>query len=228
MSMWRRMPVGVPIRKSPFDGLIEHAAKVRECVNALDEALSAFEKGDMEEFERMRKKVEDLESEADRIKANIRNHLPKGVWMPVDKQFFLMTLTQQDSILDYAEDAVVWIDMRGKPLPPELSEDFSRLQKIVVKTVEEYEKVVNNIPHVLETSFAESERKETKEYIYNVHKLEHEADVVERVLTKKIFSMEERLEPVAVWHLVKLVNILGDIADHAENAADRVRAMIAK
>jgi predicted phosphate transport protein (TIGR00153 family) len=226
--MWRRTSVGVPIRKSPFEGLIEHAAKVRECVHVLDEALSAFEKGDMERFETLKQKVEDLESEADRIKANVRNHLPKSVWMPVDKQFFLMTLTQQDSILDYAEDAVVWIDMRGKPLPPELAEGFSKLQKIVVKTVDEYEKVINNIPHVLETSFSDKERKETKEYIYRVHSMEHESDLVERELTKKIFSMEDKLDPITIWHLIKLVSILGDIADHAENAADRVRAMIAK
>ena len=226
--MWRKAAIGMTLRKSPFDGLIEHAAKVRECVRALDEALSAFGAGDMEKFEKMKRRVEELESEADRIKANIRNHLPKSVWMPVDKQFFLMTLTQQDSILDYAEDAVVWIDMRGKPLPPELSEDFSRLQKIVVRTVEEYEKVVNNIPHVLETSFSEKERKETKDHIYEVHRLEHESDELERVLTKKIFSMEGKLDPLSIWHLVKLVNILGDVADHAENAADRVRAMIAR
>ena len=226
--MWRKAAVGMTLRKSPFDGLIEHAAKVRECVHALDEALSAFGAGNMERFEEIKRKVEELESEADRIKSNIRNHLPKSVWMPVDKQFFLMTLTQQDSILDYAEDAVVWIDMRGKPLPPELSEDFSGLQKVVVKTVEEYEKAVNNIPHVLETSFSEKERKETKDYIYQVHRLEHESDEMERALTKKIFSMEDKLDPLSIWHLVKLVNILGDVADHAENAADRVRAMIAK
>lgn len=226
--MRHRTPVGNTLRRSPFDGLINHAAKVRECVKALEDALYYFERGDMERFREMKKKVEELESEADRIKANIRNHLPKGVWMPVDKQFFLMTLTQQDSILDYAEDVVVWIDIRGKPLPPELLEDFSKLQKKVVETVEEYEKAVNNIPHILETSFSEKERKETKEYIYGVHKLEHESDKIERELAKKIFSMEDRMDPLTIWHLIKLVNILGDVANHAENAADRVRAMISK
>ncbi len=223
-----RAPVGKTLRRSPFDGLIEHASKVKECVKALDEALTAFEKGDMERFREKKKRVEELENEADRIKSNIRNHLPKGIWMPVDKSFFLMTLTEEDSILDYAEDAVIWIDMRGKPLPPELAEDFSRLQRIVVKTVEEFEKAVNNIPHVLESSFSEKERGETKQYIYNVHRLEHESDIAEREITKKIFSLEDHLDPVTIWHLTKLVSILGDIANHAENASDRIRAMIAK
>ncbi len=223
-----RAPIGKTLRTSPFEGLIEHAGKVRECVKALDEALTAFGKGDMEKFRVLKKRVEELESEADRIKSNIRNHLPKSVWMPVDKQFFLMTLTQQDSILDYAEDAVIWIDMREKPLPPELFEDFSKLQKVVVRTVEEFEKAVNNMPHVLETSFSEKERDETKGYIYSVHRFEHESDILERNLTKRIFSLEDKMDPVTIWHLIKLVNILGDIADHAENAADRIRAMIAK
>ena len=223
-----RPAIGSVMRKSPFDGLIEHAAKVSECVDALDRAMDAFGKGDMNEFVKLKKKVEGLENDADRIKANVRNHLPKSVWMPVDRGFFLMTLSEQDSILDYAEDAVIWIDLRGKPLPAELREDFRRLQKNVNATVHEYEKAVNNLKHVLETSFSEKERTETKNYIHNVHKLEHDSDIIERNLTKKIFSMEGELGPVDIWHLTRLVSILGDVANHAENAADRIRAMIAK
>ena len=220
--------IGSVMRKSPFDGLIEHASKVRECVDALDRAMEAFGRGDMEEFSKLKKRVEQIEDEADKIKANVRNHLPKSIWMPVDRGFFLMTLSEQDSILDYAEDAVVWIDLRGKPLPPELRDDFMRLQKSVNLTVQEFEKAVNNLRHLLETSFAEKEREETKQYIHNVHKLEHDSDVIERQITKKIFSLEGQLDPVSIWHLTRLVSIIGDIANHAENAADRIRAMMAK
>ncbi len=223
-----RAPIGKVMRKSPFDGLMEHAGKVRECITALDGALSAFESGNMDEFRKMKVKVEELEDEADRIKSNIRNHLPKSVWMPVDKGFFLMALSEQDSILDYAEDAVIWIDLRGKPLPDVLKEDFIRLQRTVVQTVKEFEKAVNNMKHVVESSFSEKEREETKEYIYNVHKYEHESDIIERETTKKIFSLEGNIDAVGIWHLVKLVEILGNIANHAENASDRIRAMIAK
>jgi len=220
--------IGGVMRKSPFEGLIEHASKVRECVDALDMAMDAFGRGDMKEFARLKKRVEQIEDEADKIKSNVRNHLPKSIWMPVDRGFFLMTLSEQDSILDYAEDAVIWIDLRGKPLPPELRDDFRTLQKSVDLTVREFGKAVNNIKHLLETSFAEKERDETKQYIHNVHKLEHDSDVIERQITKKIFSMEGELDPVSIWHLTRLVSIIGDIANHAENAADRIRAMIAK
>ncbi len=220
--------IGSVMRRSPFDGLIEHAAKVSECVDSLDKAMKAFGEGDMERFRMLKNRVETAEDEADKIKSNVRNHLPKSIWMPVDRGFFLMTLSEQDSILDYAEDAVIWIDLRGKPLPSELKEDFRKLQSAVNAAVHEYEKAVNNLKHVLETSFSEKEREETKKYIYGVHKLEHDSDIIEREITKKIFSFEGHLDPVSIWHLTRLVSILGEIANHAENAADRIRAMIAK
>jgi hypothetical protein len=35
-------------------------------------------------------------------------------------------------------------------------------------------------------------------------------------------------DPVAVFHLIRLTEIIGSIADHAENAGDMMRAMVAK
>jgi uncharacterized protein Yka (UPF0111/DUF47 family) len=56
--------------------------------------------------------------------------------------------------------------------------------------------------------------------------MEHEADKREYALIKKIFKYEK--DPIAVQHLVKLTEIIGNIADHAENTADMMRAMLAK
>jgi uncharacterized protein Yka (UPF0111/DUF47 family) len=49
---------------------------------------------------------------------------------------------------------------------------------------------------------------------------------VEDRLKRRIF--EVNLDPVSVFHLIRLVEIIGSIADHAENAGDMMRAMIAK
>ena len=42
----------------------------------------------------------------------------------------------------------------------------------------------------------------------------------------KIFSTMK--DPIQIYHLVRLVETIGSIADHAQNAADMMRAMIAK
>jgi len=81
---------------------------------------------------------------------------------------------------------------------------------------------------VIESSFVEKERENAKKIIEKLHIIEHESDLLERRLTKKIFQMEEQLSAAALFHLSKLVFLLGDISNHAENAGDRVRALIAK
>ncbi len=35
-------------------------------------------------------------------------------------------------------------------------------------------------------------------------------------------------DPVAIFHLVRLAEIIGSVANHAENAGDMMRAMIAR
>jgi hypothetical protein len=55
---------------------------------------------------------------------------------------------------------------------------------------------------------------------------EHEADILEDAAKEKIFNTID--DAVAVYHLTRLAEIIGSIADHAENAGDMMRAMVAK
>lgn len=47
-------------------------------------------------------------------------------------------------------------------------------------------------------------------------------------LTKEIYKMESELKPMDMYHLLKITDWTDDIADHAENVADWLRAMVAK
>ena len=55
---------------------------------------------------------------------------------------------------------------------------------------------------------------------------EREADRVEHTLKSKVFNMDT--DPVTIFHIVRLSEIIGSIADHAENAGDMMRAMVAR
>jgi len=74
--------------------------------------------------------------------------------------------------------------------------------------------------------FSEKQRRTVKEIIANLRQMEHEADKREYSLIKKIFKYEK--DPITLQHLVRLTEIIGNIADHAENTADMMRAMLAK
>ena len=215
-------------RKSPFNQLLEHMGKVRECIDLLEGGVIKYYKGDYKDFSELSKKVSKIEHEADLIKGNLRNHLPNSLFMPVDKGKFLWALREQDAILDHAENLAHMLDMRHTKIPKELQPIFIDHAKLVVKTVKAMEDAVSNIRDLVESSFVKREREQTKQYIYKVHEMEYKADKKKYDLTKGIYSVEKKLDPMDVYHLLKIADWVDDIADHAENVADWLRAMIAK
>ena len=215
-------------RKSPFEQLIEHMCKVRECIDILGNGLIRYYKDDYKGFSEITKKVSDLEHEADLIKSNLRNHLPSHLFMPVDKGKFLWALREQDAILDHADNLANMLDMRHTHIPKEIQKICIEHVKLVMKTVAAMEDAVVNIRDLVETSFVKREREQTKEFIYKVHSLEYEADKKKYEMTKEIYRLEKKLKPMDVYHLLKIADWVDDIADHAENVSDWLRAMIAK
>ena len=224
-----RVPVADTFRrKLPFNQLLEHMGKVRECVDILGDGLVGYYKGDYKDFPALAKKVSEIEHEADLIKSNLRNHLPNSLFMPVDKGKFMWALREQDAILDHAENLVKMLDMRHTKIPKELQEVFIEHCKLVMKTVDAMEDAVCNIRDLIETSFVKREREQTKQFIYKVHEFEWKADGKKYEATKGIYKFEKKLDPMDVYHLLKIADWVDDIADHAENVADWLRAMIAK
>ena len=179
-------------------------------------------------FSELAEKVAIYEHEADLIKGNIRNHLPTTLFMPVDKGKFLWALREQDKIIDHAERLVLMLDMRHTKIPKSLQKDFIEHIELVKKTVLAIEKAVENIKDLIETSFVKKEREQTKEFIHKVHQDENEADKKKYEITRGIYKLEKKLDPMDTYHLLKIVDWVDDIADHAENVGDWLRSMIAK
>jgi uncharacterized protein Yka (UPF0111/DUF47 family) len=90
------------------------------------------------------------------------------------------------------------------------------------------EDAVCNLRDLVESSFVKKEREQTKEFIYKVHEWEHKADIKKYEMTSGIYKLEKKLTPMDMYHLLKIADWVDDIADHAENVADWLRAMIAK
>jgi hypothetical protein len=211
---------------SPFEGLQEHAEKVKECAWVFQQAIECIIEDRCEDFEHFRKDIDKLESEADAVKRRIRGHLPKGTLLPVDKFEVFRYLGEQDKVLDAVEEGLDWLSFRSAAgIPEVLEKDFMLLVAAVVDPIEELIKMVEEARKYF-SNFSESQRNRVKKIIHTLRQYEHEADRLEDAAKEKIFYAIE--DPVAVFHLVRLAEIIGSIADHAENAGDMMRAMIAK
>jgi uncharacterized protein Yka (UPF0111/DUF47 family) len=75
-------------------------------------------------------------------------------------------------------------------------------------------------------NYSEEQRVLIKNIIRTLRRQEHEADEVEDIIKQKVLNMD--IDAVTVFHIVRLAEIIGSIADHAENAGDMMRAMVAR
>jgi hypothetical protein len=211
---------------SPFEGLLEHAEKIKECVWAFQQAIECHITDQCESFEEFRIEVDNLESQADAVKRRIRGHLPKGTLMPVDKFELFRYLHEQDKVLDAVEEALDWISFRSEPgIPDALHKDFFLLVDAVLDPVEEMCRMVSEARKYF-ANFAEKQRELIKDIIHTLRQQEHEADKVEDGIKAKVLNMQ--IDPVTVFHMIRLAETIGSIADHAENAGDMMRAMLAR
>ncbi|KPK33377.1 MAG: hypothetical protein AMK70_09475, partial [Nitrospira bacterium SG8_35_1] len=98
--------------KSPFGPLVEHTKKVHECVEMIRPLMEALVNENYDEIRRLQDQVSRLEYEADTIKHNVREHLPRRYFMPVERVDLERIISSQDNIADKAEDFAVILTLR--------------------------------------------------------------------------------------------------------------------
>jgi len=211
--------------KSPFENLKRHADKVSECARVFYKAMKCHLDRQCEMFDDLTDQVAVLESEADAIKRNIRGHLPKGILMPVDKFQFFMYLREQDKVVDAVEESLYWLSYRPEGLEDDTGEDLLFLVGKVLPPIEALSPLVDKAADFFKSQ-TEIQRQEIKSVIRDIRQAEHEADFLERELIQKVFTKVK--DPLTVFLLIRLVETVGSIADHAQNASDMMRAMIAE
>src|SRR3989344_2456887 len=90
--------------KSPFAPLQTHMEKVSSCMSELPYLFKAILVQDQEAISDIAAKISKLEHEADLTKNDIRNHLPKSLFLLVDREALLEILSLQDALADQAEE----------------------------------------------------------------------------------------------------------------------------
>ncbi len=221
-----RIPFFSKVAGLPFEGVQEHAEKVKECAWAFQQAMGCYASAKCDKFEEYRNEVNQLESEADGIKRRIRAHLPQRVRLPVAKYQIFMYIKEQDKVLDCVEGCLNWISFRPDAGIPEIfQKDFFDFVDAVITPLEELSVMVAEATKYFE-DYSERQRIIVKDIIGNLRRYEHDADKLEDKLKLNIFTKES--DPTTIFHMVKLADLMGSIADHAENAGDVMRTMVAK
>jgi predicted phosphate transport protein (TIGR00153 family) len=197
--------------------------EVTECVNLLNDLFDALLKKDFDKLEQIAEKISKQEHKADLTKNDIRNHLPKSLFMPIDRGSLLEILSLQDTIADKAEDVAVITTLKRIEMPKSLVPDFKEFLAKNIETFHGARKIIKEMHELLESSFVGVEAEKVRQMVHHVSTLEHETDLVQRKVLKSLLMAENEMSYTTFYLLQKILEALGSISNLSENLALRVR-----
>jgi len=214
--------------KSPFGPLVEHTKKVHECVEMIRPLMEALVNEDYDEIRRLQDRVSKLEYEADTIKHNVRDNLPRRYFMPVDRVDLEKFISSQDNIADKAEDFAVILTLRRTKLHPDVMDKFFEFVDQIFQVTGTLLTAAVELNNLAEASFSGAEAKVVLNLLKGLNEEEWKADRMARSLSKDVYILEKQLDPITIIFYEKMILTLGAIANSAENAGDMLRTMILK
>ena len=109
-----------------------------------------------------------------------------------------------------------------------IREDVLEFVQQVVATSEVWYQVATELPILQEASFTGPEVEKTLEQVTKVGEMEWKADQLQWAVSRRLFEVEEELGPVSVSIWMHILEVVGKVANHAENTADLLRLMLAR
>ncbi|MEM6958095.1 MAG: TIGR00153 family protein [Myxococcota bacterium] len=223
-----RIPLANLLVRSPLPRIGELMAKVEACAAYVPLLAEALLEGDQATVDRLAKETSIVEGEADALKNALRGDLPVRLLLPVDRRDLLRLLSEVDAIADCAEDVGVLLTLRPLDVPVTMRDVFPEYVRRVMDTVDASVQLVGTLNALVKAGFRGKAAAETLEFIDLVSAREHDADKLQDQCAKALFRAEEEMAPVAVFMWTKVLNKIGDMANHAENIGDQFRLFAAR
>jgi predicted phosphate transport protein (TIGR00153 family) len=212
--------------KSPLGPMEKHMSKVKECVDKVPEMFAALYENNHERVKEIAKEIWTLEHEADQIKTEIRDNIPRNIMLPMDKKDFLSLLSAQDNIADIAEDIGYILTIRKTTVPDELKPELNIFLESVLKVVDLAMEIVAELGNLEASSFGGHEAKEVLKMVDVLGLAEWESDKRQYKLSQKLFELEDKESPVSIFMWTHIIITLAKIANGSEKLGKMIRGTL--
>ncbi len=221
-------PLASLFGRNPFNALQEHMRAVRECVDEVPGLFDALVAKDWDRIEQIKDRIFEAEEEADQVKNQLRKHLPRGLFLPVNRRDLLEVLDMQDSIADVAQDIAGLLYERCMEIPEPMVEPLLPYVQACVDVCHQAGRIIEQLDELLEMGFRGREVTQVEDLINQINQSEDVTDTMGIELARLLFRHEDEMNPVSVifWH--RLIEWIGDLADYAEKVGNRLRLLIAR
>lgn len=221
-------PLSGLFRRSPFKPIQEHMRIVFSCICLVPPLFDALYAKDQAQIKELSKQINELETEADKVKSTFRLNMPTSLLMPVDRKDLLGLISDQDSIADTAESISQIVTFRDMVVPEGIKELLDELLEGTMEITSDAKDMIEQLDELLEVGFGGREMDKVNAMIAGVRRSEHNIDNILHRTRRTLFSIESELDPVSVMFWYNILELLGNISDQSENMADRLLLFLSK
>lgn len=214
--------------RSPIKPIQEHMVKVYACVALLPEFFSKAFSQDWEKAEALTQQISMIEREADDMKKDLRLHLPNSLFLPVSRADLLELIRAQDKLANRAKD-ISGLMLGRKMVPPEsMIEPLVRYVQRSIDACKKACKTIEELDELVETGFVRREIDFIEAMICELDDIEQDTDTLQRELRLALFSLEKNMPPVSVMFLYEMIELIGGLADEAQQVGSRMQLLLAR
>lgn len=212
--------------QSPFVPMQLHMEKVAESVYTLPSIFAAYRQGDSVLVRDLSEKISRREHEADQIKNDIRNSMPRGLFMPVDRTNLERMISIQDSIANCAEDIGVLLTFKQAGAFEGFDAGFDVFLNLSLEAFGLARNIIEALDELLETGFGGVEAQAVRNLVDQVAAKEHETDVRQQELVRLILKHEQDISYGDFYLWTRIIQKVAAIADRSENLSLEVRTTL--
>jgi predicted phosphate transport protein (TIGR00153 family) len=148
--------------------------------------------------------------------------------MPVSRSDLLELLQMQDRIPNRVKDIAGLVMGRKMSFPKQMGDlllEFIDKSKITCGFAL---KALDELDELFETGFSGKEVDLIHHLISELDQAEHENDRLQVKVRSQLFEIEKDLYPVEVMFLYRVIEWIGDVADHSQTVGNRMMYIISR
>lgn len=214
--------------KSPVKPMQQHMSCIYDCVKLLQPFLDAVLAKNWQEAEGLQTEITTLESQADKIKRDIRIHLPNSLFLPVPRAELLSLLTIQDKIASKSKHISGLMLGRKMLIPDTISASYREFLIRSIDATKQARRAIYELEELVETGFGGMAVQLVTTMIDELDRVELDTDKMQMGLRQELFAIEKTLHPVDVIFLYKIIDWTAELADRAQHVGYRLETMLAQ
>ena len=214
--------------RSPIAKLQTHMEKAAECASELKGFFEVVFQGDWDKALLVNDKICRLEEEADIEKRELRIHLPRSLFLPVSRSDLLELIRVQDKIPNRIKDVAGIVTGRRMQIPESLQHKILTYVTTSVAAVYSTRSLLEEFDELLESGFSNREMDQMDTMISELGEQEHLSDEQQVEIRRNLFELERDLHAVDIMFLYRVIDLIGEVADHAQTVGNRMLYVIAR